>query len=132
MALRLTIFLLFFLSGTAGLIYEVVWAKYLALFLGNTAQAHTIVLATFMGGLALGYFLFGRIADRAENGLSLYGWMEIVIGFSGVLFVPLIGLLGSGYISLVSHFGLDSILAAVFKFLLVILLLLLPTTLHYF
>ncbi len=129
MALRLTIFLLFFLSGTAGLIYEVVWAKYLALFLGNTAQAHTIVLATFMGGLALGYFLFGRIADRAENGLSLYGWMEIVIGFFGVLFVPLIGLLGSGYISLVSHFGLDSILAAVFKFLLVILLLLLPTTL---
>ena len=108
MALRLTISLLFFLSGTAGLIYEVVWAKYLALFLGNTAQAHTIVLATFMGGLALGYFLFGRIADRAENGLSLYGWMEIVIGFSGVLFVPLIGLLGSGYISLVSHFGLGA------------------------
>ncbi len=36
---RVVIFLCFFLSGVAGLIYEVVWAKYLSLFLGNTAPA---------------------------------------------------------------------------------------------
>jgi spermidine synthase len=36
--------LLFFLSGITGLVYEVLWAKYLSLLLGNTAQAHTIVL----------------------------------------------------------------------------------------
>ena len=52
--MRVIILLCFLLSGVAGLIYEVVWAKYLSLFLGHTAQAHTIVLATFMGGLALG------------------------------------------------------------------------------
>lgn len=46
--IRFIVFLIFFLSGMAGLIYEVVWAKHLSLFLGNTAQAHTIVLATFL------------------------------------------------------------------------------------
>jgi spermidine synthase len=42
--------LLFMLSGVTGLVYEVLWAKYLSLLLGNTAHAHTIVLATFLGG----------------------------------------------------------------------------------
>jgi predicted membrane-bound spermidine synthase len=121
--------LLFLFSGIAGLIYEVVWAKHLALFLGNTTQAHTIVLATFMGGLALGYYLFGKIADKGGSALSLYGWMEMGIGLSGLLFVPLLGWFGSTYISMVTHFGLDSVLAAAFKFLLSILLLLLPTIL---
>lgn len=55
---KVFISVLFLLSGIAGLIYEVVRGKYLALFLGNATHAHTIVLATFMGGLALGYFLF--------------------------------------------------------------------------
>lgn len=123
------IFLLFFLSGIAGLIYEVVWAKHLSLFLGNTTQAHTIVLATFMGGLAAGYFLFGRIVDKRQSALSLYGWMEIGIGLSGILFVPLLGWLGSAYFFLVSHFGLDSILATTSKFILSILLFLVPTVL---
>jgi predicted membrane-bound spermidine synthase len=125
--IRLTISFLFFLSGMAGLIYEVVWAKYLSLFLGNTAQAHTIVLATFMGGLALGYFLFGRIADRAQSALNLYGWMEIVIGLSGALFVPLIGSLGLIYISFVSYLGLDTIFTTPAKFIFSIFLMLLPT-----
>ncbi|MGH7832420.1 MAG: hypothetical protein ACREQK_02150 [Candidatus Binatia bacterium] len=63
MIARLTVSLLFFVSGAAGLIYEVVWARQLALFFGNTAEAHTVVLAAFMGGLALGYYKFGRVAD---------------------------------------------------------------------
>ena len=63
-ATRPIVLLCFFASGVAGLIYEVVWGKYLALLLGHTAQAHTIVLATFMGGLALGNYAFGRLADE--------------------------------------------------------------------
>ena len=126
---RLIIFSLFFLSGSAGLIYEIVWAKHLSLFLGNTAQAHTIVLATFMGGLALGYCVFGKIADRAGSGLKLYGWMELVIGVYGLLFVPLLVWLGPAYIALVSRLGFDSLFTVTLKFILPILLLLVPTTL---
>jgi predicted membrane-bound spermidine synthase/tetratricopeptide (TPR) repeat protein len=127
--IRFIIFFLFFLSGMGGLIYEVVWARYLSLFLGNTAQAHTFVLATFMGGLAVGYFLFGKMADRAGSALNLYGWMEIAIGLFGALFVPLLGWLGSAYVSLVSRHGLDSIFAAPAKFILIALLLVVPTVL---
>ena len=62
---------LFFLSGITGLVYEVLWAKYLSLLLGATAQAHRIVLATFLGGLALGNAVFGPQADKAANHLRL-------------------------------------------------------------
>ena len=48
---------LFILSGACGLAYEVVWSKYLGLFLGNTVLVHTAVLAAFMGGLAAGSLL---------------------------------------------------------------------------
>ena len=39
----------FFVSGLAGLAYQVVWARYLALFLGHTSYAVVAVLVAFMG-----------------------------------------------------------------------------------
>src|SRR5512137_752615 len=78
--LRVLIYSCFFLSGATGLIYEVVWAKYLSLIIGSTTAATTIVLATFMGGLALGNHLLGRRADQVRNRLKFYGWLEMGIG----------------------------------------------------
>ena len=60
---------LFFISGFAGLVYEIVWSKYLALFLGATGYAQLLVLATFMGGLALGSWWLGAFADRLKTPL---------------------------------------------------------------
>ena len=45
----MAVLLLFFLSGATALIYEVLWSKHLALLLGSTVQAQTVVLAVFMG-----------------------------------------------------------------------------------
>ncbi len=50
---RVLILTLFFLSGSCGLIYEIVWMKLLTLRIGNTVFATTTVLSAFMGGLAL-------------------------------------------------------------------------------
>ena len=47
-------FALFTVSGFAGLIYQSIWSHYLKLFLGHAAYAQTLVLAIFMGGMALG------------------------------------------------------------------------------
>ncbi len=44
----------FIVSGFTGLIYESIWSHYLKLFLGHAAYAQTLVLAIFMGGMALG------------------------------------------------------------------------------
>ncbi|MHB1305839.1 MAG: spermine/spermidine synthase domain-containing protein [Limisphaerales bacterium] len=75
-----------FLSGMAGLMYEVVWARYLALFLGHTSYAVVAVLVAFMGGLALGNVVFGAVADRSTRPLALYAWLEIGIGAFALVF----------------------------------------------
>ncbi len=82
----MTVLLLFFCSGATALVYEVLWSKYLALMLGSTVQAQTVVLAVFMGGLALGNRIFGRRADAAANPLALYGKLEIAIGLYAFIF----------------------------------------------
>lgn len=85
----MAILFLFFCSGAAALIYEVVWSKYLALILGSTIQAQTVVLAAFMSGLAIGNRLFGRWADRLRKPLLAYGFIEISIGLYALLFASL-------------------------------------------
>jgi spermidine synthase/MFS family permease len=71
----------FTFSGFAGLVYEVVFAKELALTFGSTSKASTTVLATYMGGLALGSYLGAKLAQRMHKGrtlspLALYGVCE--------------------------------------------------------
>ena len=83
---RTALYACYFATGAFGLTYEVVWSRYLALLVGNTAYAHTAVLATFMGGLALGAALFGPLADRVRDGVAAYGWMEVAIGLFAALF----------------------------------------------
>jgi|GEM_PF-449545 len=68
--------LLFFLSGATALIYEVVWMRLLSFVFGNTTYAVSVVLAVFLGGLAVGAYLFGRLADRRGDLLRLYGMLE--------------------------------------------------------
>ena len=69
--------LLFTLSGVSGLIYEVVWLRYLTLVFGVTVYAVSTVLTVFMGGLALGGFLAGKFADRLQRPLRAYGVIEL-------------------------------------------------------
>jgi spermidine synthase len=69
---------LFFLSGFCSLVYQMVWARWLGLVLGNFGIATAIVVATFMCGLAAGNAVFGRYAARrgARDGLLLYAVLE--------------------------------------------------------
>src|ERR1041384_7822707 len=75
----------FILSGATGLIYEVLWARMLGLVFGATTLAVSTVLAAFMGGLALGSALAGKLAPRIRKPLSTYGWMEIGIAIYALL-----------------------------------------------
>lgn len=77
---------LFLLSGLTGLVYEVLWTRALSLVFGNTVYAASTVLAAYMGGLALGAWLLGRVADRSRRPLLLYGILEAVVGLSALLF----------------------------------------------
>ncbi|HEY3579977.1 MAG TPA: fused MFS/spermidine synthase [Pyrinomonadaceae bacterium] len=119
----------FVLSGATGLIYEVLWARMLGLVFGATTLAVSTVLAAFMGGLALGSALAGRLAPRLTKPVAAYGWMEIGVAIYALL-VPIL------------FHGVDNLYALVWRdlqpgfftftllrFALSCLLLLVPTTL---
>ena len=124
-----SIFAAFFLSGLAGLMHEVVWAKLLVQLIGATAYAQSVVLAVFMGGLALGSVLFGRRSDRRGHPLRTYVVLEFLIGAYCLLLPILFYLAGLGYVSLATHFFESSGLKLLLRIALVILLVFLPSVL---
>jgi spermidine synthase len=79
-------------SGFAALGYEVLWTRALVFFVGNSTYAFSIMLATFLCGLAVGSLLLARLADRTRRPLVLLGWLQVSIGFAALLTVPLLGL----------------------------------------
>lgn len=79
-------FALFAVSGFAGLIYESIWSHYLKLFLGHAAYAQTLVLAIFMGGMAIGSWLVSRYTHRLRNLLLGYAGAEFGIGLLAIIF----------------------------------------------
>src|SRR5262245_3564774 len=79
------LYVVFFLSGATGLVYEVIWVRLTGLVFGNTSHAISVVLGAFMAGLALGSWRLGRKADRVSNPLRFYGLLEIGIGLSASL-----------------------------------------------
>jgi len=86
------LYVLFFLSGAAALVYEVLWVRSLGLVFGGSHLAVTTVLAVFMGGLALGGWLIGRAVDRHARPLRLYGLLELGIALSALGFAALVRL----------------------------------------
>lgn len=82
---RLAILACFFLSGAAGLIYQVAWAKALGLIFGHTVYAAAVVLAVFMAGLACGSVYLGRRAKGHPNPVALYAWIELLIAATAAL-----------------------------------------------
>lgn len=83
---------IFFLSGATGLIYESVWSHYIKLILGHAAYAQTLVLAIFMGGMAIGAWLVSRNSLKIRNLLMGYAAVEMVIGLFGLIFHAVFGL----------------------------------------
>ncbi|MSU34054.1 MAG: hypothetical protein EXS36_02880 [Pedosphaera sp.] len=99
--LFLTILASFFLSGLAGLVYQVVWTRYLALFLGHTSYAVVAVLVAFMGGLALGNAWLGARVDTLRRPLMFYACLEVGIGFYAAFFPQYFELVHGGFLMVV-------------------------------
>ena len=85
---RWTFYLLFTVSGFAGLIYESIWTHYLKLFLGHAAYAQSLVLVVFMGGMAAGAAWCARLSERLERPLLGYALVEAVVGAAALVFHP--------------------------------------------
>ncbi|MCI0434282.1 MAG: fused MFS/spermidine synthase [Gemmatimonadetes bacterium] len=76
---------LFVGSGCAALIYEIVWFQLLSLIIGSSAISLGVLLATFMGGMALGSMLLPRFVPLDRHPLRVYAFLELGIGGFGLL-----------------------------------------------
>ena len=73
-----SVYLVFFLSGAAALIYEISWSRQLGLLFGHTVHAASVVLGSYFAGMALGYSLGGWLAARVRP-LIGYAIAELVV-----------------------------------------------------
>jgi len=78
---------IFFLSGCAALVFENLWFYQAGITFGNSVWASSLVLAGFMGGLALGNALAARLRPDRFRAIRAYAMLEFAIGISGLALV---------------------------------------------
>ncbi len=120
--------IVFILSGASGLVYQIAWVRLLALTFGITIYAVSTVVAAFMGGLALGSFLGGRLADRVSRPILFYAAAEAVVAVMGLLSPRALDWVQSTYLALSDASELAPSVVAL-RFALAAAVLLVPTTL---
>jgi spermidine synthase len=119
----------FLFSGATGLIYEVLWARMLGLVFGVTTLAIGLVLAAFMGGLALGSAVAASLAARIARAVRAYALIEIAIGFYALAVPLLFRLIDRVYAAAWPHFHQGFYGFAITRFALAAIVLLIPTAL---
>ncbi|PKN16657.1 MAG: hypothetical protein CVU66_00150 [Deltaproteobacteria bacterium HGW-Deltaproteobacteria-23] len=122
------VYLLFTISGATALIYQIIWARWLGLIFGNTTISVSLILASFMLGLALGSWGIGRRLHSIKNPLSAYAFIEFGIGLFAIIFPYLTKLAEIIFAATVTAES-PQLLSIFVRALLAFLLLLLPTTL---
>lgn len=83
------VYLVFFISGISGLIYQVIWIRQFGLVFGNTIYSSSIVIGVFMLGLGLGSYIIGSFSDNKyrqnpSTALKLYAVSEVLIAALGL------------------------------------------------
>lgn len=108
-----SLLLLFFASGCAALIYEVVWFQLLQLVIGSSAVSLAVLLGTFMGGMGLGSLLFPRLVTRPWHPLRVYAVLELGLAACGLGVLWAMPSVNALYVSLVGHGQAGLLLRAV-------------------
>lgn len=83
-------FLLFFLSGFTGLVYQVLWMKELRILFGSTTFATSTTLCAFFLGLSVGSSFFGKRVKNYRSSLRVYGVLELAVAVSALLYFLLL------------------------------------------
>ncbi|MBN1652359.1 MAG: fused MFS/spermidine synthase [Deltaproteobacteria bacterium] len=130
--MRFIPFIAFFLSGASSLIFQLIWSRLLHHVFGSSSVAISSVVSVFMGGLALGTWLFGKFADRLERPLMTYACAELGVALWGLV-VPVL-VRNDGWLSEVNEFlrgslGAESTLFMAARFTCIVPILIIPTTL---
>lgn len=124
------VYLLFFLSGLAGLIYEVIWGRWLVLVFGSTTNSLVATISAYLGGLALGSLIAGVVVDRLSPKVLIKGYalLELGVGITSLSTLWLFQIVKLLY-ALSSDGSSVTPALLVTKFFLTSLVILIPTTL---
>ena len=88
--LRLLLLWGFAFSGLTAFAYEVLWTRSLIFFMGNSTYAFTVMLTTFLVGIALGGYVVRFFVDRLKDPIRFFAWVQLAIGVSAVSAMPLL------------------------------------------
>ena len=88
---------LFVGSGSAALIYEIVWFQMLSLIIGSSAISLGVLLATFMGGMCIGSVGLSYVVPARIHPLRVYAALELLIGILGVVVLVALPWVGGLY-----------------------------------
>ncbi len=119
----------FFVSGAAGLIYQVCWVRILSLVFGNTVYAVSMVVAGFLSGLAIGSHYWGKRTDTAKRPLKMYVLMEAGIAISALIVTLLITVLDNAIVSVMTPESVTGGGWIIIRYVVVFIILLPPTML---
>ncbi len=122
-----TYLLSFFLSGAAGLVYQIVWIRILSLVFGNTLYAISMVVAAFLSGLALGSHFWGKRADKYRDPVKIYIKLEIWIALSAIAVTVLVYALDGAIVTLMTVESINSPVWQIARYGLLFIILLVPT-----
>ena len=95
---------IFAVSGFCAMAYEVIWIRLLGLIVGPTTYSFTIVLVTFITGLALGAMFFGWLGDRVKNAVMLLISTQVAAGLFALTFSQIVGNSQIFFAKLIYHF----------------------------
>lgn len=117
---------LFFLSGAAALVYQVLWLKQLTRLFGVNAHATAVTLSIFFLGLAVGGWVWGRRVGAVRRPLRVFAGLELAVGASALLFFGLFAAFRAVQTPLLEAVGHEPVLALVVKSALALLILFPP------
>jgi spermidine synthase len=118
----------FFLSGAAGLIFQMVWFYRCGLVLGTSVGAVTVVLSGFMAGLAAGNAAAVVIGRRSSRPLAVYGTLEAIVALTGLGVTFVLPHLAAVLMPIVHLAGGSPLVLNATRFLLAFVLLAIPAT----
>lgn len=75
----------FAVSGFVALAYEVIWSRVLALIIGSSVYAFSIMLTTFLVGLAAGATIASRVVDRVHRPVRMFALIEVAVGVTSLI-----------------------------------------------
>ncbi|MGQ0737174.1 MAG: fused MFS/spermidine synthase [Acidobacteriota bacterium] len=107
--LRPALLLLFFASGTAALVYELVWFHLVVLVVGASSLSIAALLASFMGGMAIGSALLPRLVPPTRHPLRVVAVLELCIAVFGLAMPFVLPYLKMGYVAAMGY-GFEGVL----------------------